>query len=147
MCDEVKNHFLQPISLYSKKNNSHNLKHLIKEADDNSHDLKYLIKEAGDNAVKHGFYNNLLESLKNKDEKAFNAYACQFLLGIVKECTEAMDALNTKDKKQGEFEFELADIVIRVFSLASVLNIPLEKYIPEKMIKNRDREYLHGKKF
>ena len=119
---------------------------MCNEVKNNSHDLKHLIKEAGDNAVKHGF-NNLLKSLKDKDEKAFNAYVCQFLLGIVKECTEAMDALNTKDKKEGEFEFELADIVIRVFSLASVLNIPLEKYIPEKMIKNRDREYLHGKKF
>lgn len=133
MEDEVKKCFLQSISLYLKKNDSYGLKDLI--------------KEAGNNAIKHGFYTELLKSMERKDEKEFNAYVCQFLLGIVKECTEAMDVLNDPNKKQGEFEFELADIVIRVFSLASVLNIPLEKYIPEKMIKNRDREYLHGKKF
>lgn len=115
-------------------------------------------EDAGINAIQHGFYDDILyylESIKtdvnknkkDKHESIVNAYICQFLLGIVKECTEAMDALNSKNPDMNNFAEELADIKIRVDSLAYCLDIPIAKIQKNKMEFNKTREYLHGKKF
>jgi NTP pyrophosphatase (non-canonical NTP hydrolase) len=48
---------------------------------------------------------------------------------------------------KGNFEEELADIVIRVMDLAAFKNIDLEAHIKAKMRYNSLREYKHGKKY
>jgi len=44
-------------------------------------------------------------------------------------------------------EDELADAIIRIFSLAGLEGIDLQKHVSHKLIYNDSREYLHGKKF
>lgn len=106
------------------------------------------------NAVNKGFYEDLdaLEILKENchiDEKFYNimrknAIAAR-LAFIKREEGEALEELIKGDTEK--FEIELADIVLRVFSLAGALDIDLERAINVKMIINKERPRKHGKEF
>ena len=58
------------------------------------------------------------------------------LMLVTTEVAEAAEAV--RQPKFGNLEEELADIVIRVFDLAGVLQFNLEQAIVDKMEKNRD---------
>jgi len=76
---------------------------------------------------------------RNKKSKGFNIknVPLEFCL-IQGELAEAFEAWRKKKESLGE---ELADIVIYLFGLASILEIDLGKEIIKKIEKNRKREY------
>ncbi|OPD36983.1 nucleotide pyrophosphohydrolase [Clostridium botulinum] len=120
--------------------------------------IKDLVKDSHNNAKNHGFWEDWerIEQLENmainisKDgEKQVkidkcNAIATRLML-IVSEVSEALEGIR-KDNIDN-FKEELADIVIRVADLAGGLDIDLEKEIKNKMEKNKNRPYKHGKAF
>ena len=83
-------------------------------------------------AVKKGFW----EASQNIGEK---------LMLIVTEVAEACEA-DRKDDKEN-FNEEIADVFIRLFDLCGHLDINIEKEINGKMIINKGRPRLHGKKY
>jgi len=66
------------------------------------------------------------------------------LLMIHAEVSEAVEAYRIDD--EDNFNEELADIAIRVFDLASALEIDLEKEILDKHNFNKTRTHRHGGK-
>lgn len=68
-----------------------------------------------------------------------------YLALIHSEVSEALEADRIGDYEN--FQEELADICIRVFSFAGANNIDLEKRILEKMESNELRPYMHGKRY
>ena len=67
------------------------------------------------------------------------------LMLIVTEVSEACEA-DRKDDKEN-FKEEIADVFIRLFDLCGYLEIDIEKEINAKMIYNKGREKLHGKRY
>lgn len=63
---------------------------------------------------------------------------------IHSEVSEALEADRKGDKEN--FIEELADVVIRVFTLCGGREIDLGAAIEAKMLKNKNREYKHGGK-
>lgn len=63
---------------------------------------------------------------------------------IATENAEAVEEYRNHDRL--EYEYELADICIRVFDSAAGLGIDLQKRIVEKLIKNAGRGFRHGGK-
>lgn len=61
------------------------------------------------------------------------------------ELSEALEALR-KENRENLAE-ELADCVIRILDYCGGNNIDLEKVLIEKIAKNMDRPYKHGKEF
>lgn len=86
-------------------------------------DLRRLQKEAFDNKVAKGFNTTDI--------------ALEFCL-MNTEVAEAFLAYRYKQSDVGE---ELADIAIYLLGLAQILGVDLEKEIPNKLEKNRDRVY------
>lgn len=64
---------------------------------------------------------------------------------IHSEVSEALEADRKGD--QENFEEELADICIRVFDLAGLMDIDLEREIIKKMEANKLRPYKHNKNY
>jgi len=67
------------------------------------------------------------------------------LMLIVTEVAEACEADRHGDKEN--FKEEIADTFIRLFDLCGYLNINIENEINKKMIINKGRPRLHGKKY
>lgn len=123
--------------------------------------IKELVQKAYENASRKGFWEDWerIEQLENmainisedgekqvKIDKC-NAIATRLML-IVSEVSEVSEALEGIRKDNiDNFKEELADIVIRVADLAGGLDIDLEKEIKNKMKKNKNRPYKHGKAF
>ena len=63
---------------------------------------------------------------------------------IATENAEAVEEYRNHDRE--EYEFELADIVIRVMDSAEGLGIDLYQRIVQKLLKNLHRGYKHGGK-
>ncbi|MCC5422477.1 MazG nucleotide pyrophosphohydrolase domain-containing protein [Clostridium botulinum] len=120
--------------------------------------IKELVQKAYENASRKGFWEDWerIEQLENmsinisedgekqvKIDKC-NAIATRLML-IVSEVSEALEGIRKDDREN--FKEELADIVIRVADLAGGLDIDLEKEIKNKMDKNKNRPYKHGKAF
>lgn len=119
-------------------------------------DIKELIEKAHKNAKEHGFFKNM-----NLGEELM------FIVSEISEAAEAhrngkrgnqelFDFLTVREYNESEaytmcakdtFEDELADTVIRIFSLSAEIGIDLGWYIEHKMKFNEGREYLHGKKY
>ena len=116
--------------------------------------IAWLTEEAHDNAVVHGFYDQIDRSVKFMRDSglpdAETSIRRDFILAqlakIGSEAGEAVDAL--QHDKPEEMEVELADIVIRVLDLSGYVSSPQEfaGTLLRKMLKNRSRPYLHGKK-
>lgn len=110
--------------------------------------------------------------LENNIEKGFNNpnyNIGELLMLITSELGEALeshrqdklsdwDSYNKDIDKLGEnesfrihikdtFEDEIADAIIRLLDLSARLNIDLEKHINAKVMYNKSRPYLHGKKY
>ena len=77
-------------------------------------------------------------------EKDKVRFLCTHLALFHTEVSEATEAVRHRDKDN--FEEELADVVIRVASVAHGLGIDLDARIAEKMEKNRKRGLHHGGK-
>ncbi|KOR24164.1 MazG nucleotide pyrophosphohydrolase domain-containing protein [Clostridium sp. L74] len=120
--------------------------------------IKDLVKDAYDNAKNHGFWEdwerikqleNMAINISKDGEKQVKIDKCNAignrLMLITDEVSEAHEALRKRDYEN--FKEELADIVIRVADLAGGLDIDLEKEIKNKMDKNKNRPYKHGKAF
>lgn len=76
---------------------------------------------------------------KNKIIKGFNITDINLEFNFIyKELAEAFTAYREKLPDLGE---ELADVVIQVFGLASILEINLEEEILKKVKKNKKRKY------
>lgn len=75
----------------------------------------------------------------------FNHAMGNILMLIVSEAAEAQEALRKND--WDNFEEEIADVFIRLGDLCGGLGIDIESRIKEKMQKNKDRPYKHGKEF
>jgi len=69
---------------------------------------------------------------------------CTHMALVHSEVSEATEAIRHRDRQN--FEEELADVVIRVASIASGLGIDLDANIVSKMAKNRTRGLHHGGK-
>ncbi|MBU3208561.1 nucleotide pyrophosphohydrolase [Clostridium algidicarnis] len=120
--------------------------------------IKELVENAYENASRKGFWEDW-ERIKQLENMAINiskdgeeqvkidkrnAIATRLML-IVSEVSEALEGLRKDDRDN--FKEELADIVIRTCDLAGGLDIDLEAEILNKMEKNKNRLYKHGKAF
>lgn len=92
------------------------------------------------NAVKKGFWSS---------DMHYYEVPAKLML-VVSKLSEALE----EDRKRvvgemvrPEFEEEIADALIRLFDLAGGLGLHLDKAVHEKMVKNEQREYLHGKRY
>lgn len=88
------------------------------------------------------------ECHKTANEKDFwdaSQNIAEKLMLIVTEVSEACEA-DRKDDKEN-FKEEIADVFIRLFDLCGYLEIDIEKEINAKMIYNKGREKLHGKRY
>lgn len=116
------------------------IKELVEKAYRNANEKGFynsfntIVDLRADNVITYGQYNDLLNDFKGN-----------LLMSISDEVTEAHNELREGTEEQ--FNEELADIVIRVASLAGMLGIDLEQEVINKMEKNKDRPYLHGKAF
>jgi NTP pyrophosphatase (non-canonical NTP hydrolase) len=98
-------------------------------------DISDLVNRAYRNAAYKGFW----ECIDPHDVKI----KLMKLALITSEVGEAIEAVRSGyDMDLAE---ELADICIRVFDLAGALGFDLEQAILDKMDKNSQREYMHGK--
>lgn len=116
--------------------------------------IKELVQKAHENATKKGFWEdwdlvtNLRAELKldhKEYEDLINNLTGNRLMLITGEVAEAHEALRKENIEN--LREELADIVIRVADLAGGLDIDLEEEIKNKMEKNKNRPYKHGKSF
>jgi len=79
------------------------------------------------------------EIFQNKLNKGFNTTNVPFEFGLTYgELAEAFDAYRKKLPDLGE---ELADVVIYLLGLSSMLDIDLEDEILKKVAKNKNRKY------
>ena len=108
-------------------------------------------REAHINALNHGFYVDIdviMDHLVSVDkielsEAAHRDFVLAQLAKITGEVGEAVSAIQHGDDVG--FAEELADVVIRVFDLADYLNIKIGDEIVQKMARNKNRPYKHGK--
>lgn len=77
-------------------------------------------------------------------DKEKSRFVCTHMALVHTEVSEATEAVRHRDREN--FDEELADILIRVTSIAHGLGIDLEAVIAAKMEKNKTRGYRHGGK-
>lgn len=109
--------------------------------------LTRISREIHTSQVEKGFWGKELEQF-NLDRK---------LLLIVGEVAEAHEELRSNDNphyvyyredgKPEGFEFELADVFIRLMDLAGALSIDIGARVAEKHAFNQTRPYKHGRQF
>lgn len=63
---------------------------------------------------------------------------------IATENAEAVEEYRDHDRE--EYEYELADVIIRVLDLSKGLDIDIARRVTEKLIKNAGRGHKHGGK-
>lgn len=102
-------------------------------------DFSELQAETWEIAETHGFHEGPEEGV---DERS----RAKVLALIHSEVSEALEADRNNEGIEAYSE-ELADIVIRVMDHAACEDMDLETVIEEKMEKNRQREYKHGKEY
>ena len=95
--------------------------------------ISEMVKLAHDNAREKGFWDQPRE-------------VGTMLALIHSEVSEALEA-HRNDAKPEEFAEELADILIRIGDLAGGMGVDLESAVIEKMARNSQRSYKHGKQY
>lgn len=110
--------------------------------------LGELVYEAFQNADTHGFHDDLYRLTERaEDDCDVNVIERTFLLEqlakIAGEVGEAVDAIQRGNR--AGFEEELADVLIRVFDVCGLWNIPIARAVLRKMAINRSRPFKHGK--
>jgi NTP pyrophosphatase (non-canonical NTP hydrolase) len=89
--------------------------------------------------LKKGF-----DGVPDNIETPENAKALIYALALViTETAEAIEAVRNQDVDN--LSEELADTIIRILHITSVMGIDIEAAILDKMRINEGREYLHGK--
>lgn len=71
-------------------------------------------------------------------------FLCTHIALVHSEASEALEAVRKRDREN--FDEELADVVIRVASIAHGLGTDLDAVIAAKLAKNRTRGLHHGGK-
>ena len=77
----------------------------------------------------------------------------ELIYGNVIELSEGIESLfriltiNTVIPSESTMGWRLSEIIVITNSIAKYFNIDLEKHIELKACRNREREYMHGKKF
>ena len=100
-------------------------------------DFNLLMKEIHKSAKDHGFWGD-------QNNRHLLAVKVALIHSEASELLVALRQLNVDTKAVAE---ELADIVIRTMDLAEALDVDLEQAIYEKVKRNKDRAFKHGKKF
>ena len=102
--------------------------------------ISKLIKESTKMANDHGW-----SVVWNKTSTSSTVLSVGDKIALIhSELSEALEAYRDDDKY--EFGVEIADTFIRLFHLCGDLDIDIEKFIEEKMEKNRTRPPKHGRK-
>ena len=123
-------------------------------------ELNKLIEIAYNNIKSKGFINDyrmLLDSIADATNAknhlqmdrltsyCMNTERCKDLMLVNTELSEAIDALRNGDNNH--FEEEIADTLIRLFSICGKYNINVENIVLDKMDVNKSRPIMHGKLF
>lgn len=66
---------------------------------------------------------------------------------VMTECCEAIEEHRALKPKWNKVSEEIADAFIRLFAICGALNINIEYFITEKLVKNQEREEKHGKRY
>lgn len=113
-----------------------------RRADANSRSLSTQLQHLGDeihaNKIAHGWVPTVPDDFHDPGK------LLGVLMLIVTEVAEAAEAVRNSDI--GNFEEELADVVIRTVGLAHGMKFDLGQAVEAKMEKNRNRPYKHGGK-
>lgn len=78
------------------------------------------------------------------DDKTKVRFLCTHMALVHSEVSEATEAIRKRDRQN--FDEELADIIIRVASIAHGLGTDLDAAIEDKLVKNKYRGLHHGGK-
>lgn len=104
----------------------------------NSFIVGELIQQAHDTSVKNGFWGSAPDESKHRNFGEAIAL-------IHSECSEALEAHRASEGDERVVE-ELCDILIRTFDLlGSYSEIDVSQALIDKMNKNANRPYKHGK--
>ena len=80
----------------------------------------------------------------NGPDRSDVRFLCTHMALVHSELAEATEAIRARDR--ANFDEELADVIIRVTSIAHGLGTDLESVIAAKLAKNRTRGLHHGGK-
>lgn len=108
------------------------------------HEVKRMDQQKGEVNLINKLCKQAYETAKSKGWHDTPRETGTILALIHSEVSEALEA-DRKGNQEGFVE-ELADVCIRVFDLAGLMNIDLEKAILDKMEFNRSRPMMHGGK-
>jgi NTP pyrophosphatase (non-canonical NTP hydrolase) len=111
--------------------------------------INSVAEACGEISEEKGFHNDWKHA--ESENAAMNVVATKLML-TVSELSEALEEMRDhgigKDGRyQGRFGEELADAVIRIFDLASMMRIPIGDEVIRKMLRNADRPHLHDRRF
>lgn len=110
----------------------------------NNMSLKSIGKSAHDVNVGNGWDTFTPESFPKKGQKSKIRFVCTHMALVHTEVSEATEAIRHLDKSN--FTEELADVVIRVASIAHGLGLDLDKAVKKKIAVNKTRGLHHGGK-
>lgn len=109
------------------------------------------------NAKAKGFWDDEERLLAmGEHEREVTQWSAAVRIALIhSEASEALEELRMRDPRvqynEGDkpcgFASELADIIIRVCDLAEWLGIDIAKAVLAKLLYNRSREAMHGKRF
>lgn len=102
--------------------------------------LTDLAIECHDIAKEHGFWDHLIV-----DGKENSSIWPEKIALMHSEASEMLEALRNED--EAELILEAADLMIRLLDFCGARRIDIEDAVLYKMSANRQREFLHGRKF